>query len=249
VIDRIAPTLRPLDERPVMRQLWRDLLFLHWPIAPAEIQSRLPPGLTVDTFDGIAYIGLVPFSMLGVRPVWSPPVPGLSAFHEVNVRTYAHRNGRDPGVWFFSLDAANPIAVAIARLRWQLPYFNAEIQLQRTGTQIEYTAQRRPGWGGTPAAHTAVIYNPEGTPSASSPGTLEHFLAERYLLYTANPNGRLGIGQVHHTPYPLQPASVIRLEDTLVAAAGFTVPDITPIAHYASGVDVDIYRLRPVTTD
>ena len=129
-IDRVAPTRRP-DQRAVMRQRWADLLFLHWPVAPETLQPLLPPGLTLDTFEGQAYVGLVPFTMTGVRPVWAPPVRWLSNFHETNVRTYVHREGKDPGVWFFSLDAANSIAVRIARAAWKLPYHYARMSLSR----------------------------------------------------------------------------------------------------------------------
>ena len=239
-IDRTAPTLAPTGERVVMRQDWRDLLFLHWTVPASDIQRLLPPGLTVDRFEGQAYIGLVPFTMRNVRPVWSPPVPWLSHFHEVNVRTYVHHNGV-PGVWFFSLDAANPVAVAIARSVWHLPYFHAHMTVSRgAGGAIAYTSTRT-GAGG---AGCDIRYTPTGAPAASLPGTLEHFLAERYLLYAAK-NGRLWRGQVHHTLYPLQAARVETLTDTLVAAAGFAVVG-EPLAHYAGGVDVNIYPLRPL---
>ena len=130
-IDRIAPTRRP-PGRTVMRQQWRDLLFLHWPVPVEQLRPLIPAELAIDTYEGQAYIGLVPFTMRNVRPTWSPPVPPLSHFHEINVRTYVHRQGRDPGVWFFSLDAANPIAVKIARLWFKLPYFYARMRLNKT---------------------------------------------------------------------------------------------------------------------
>jgi uncharacterized protein YqjF (DUF2071 family) len=247
VIDRLTPARRPLSGRMVMRQSWRDLLFLHWPIDPAEIQRMLPDGLTVDLFEGRAYIGLVPFSMRNVRPVGVPAVPYLSHFHEINVRTYVHRDGRDPGVYFFSLDAANRIAVLIARLAWGLPYFNADIRLRREGDQIAYESRRRPGWGATAAARSSVRYAPAGIPGPAAHGTLDHFLVERYLLY-AGVAGALRIGQVHHTPYPLQGATLSALTDTLVASAGIKLPvgagSSPPLVHYASGVDVEIYPLR-----
>ena len=113
-IDRIAPALEP-DQPALMRQDWHHLLFLHWEIPPQELQPLVPPELTIDTFDGIAYVGLIPFTLIGVRPVGVPPLPRVSSFHEVNVRTYVHSGGRDPGVWFFSLDASSAIAVAAAR--------------------------------------------------------------------------------------------------------------------------------------
>ena len=241
-IDRLAPTRRPAGPV-VMHQRWRDLLFLHWPVLPETIQSRLPPGLTADTFDGRAYLGLVPFTMRGVRPSFLPAVPGLSDFPEVNVRTYVHRGGRDSGVWFFSLDAANAIAVAIARTLFKLPYFHARMTVTTADGQIRYQSDRRRPEP-TPAA-CDLLWRPSGDVRPATPGTLAYFLAERYVLYSAA-RGRLYRGRVHHTPYPLQSADVLRLDETLIAAAGFKPPTTPPIVHFAAGVDVHIYPLHRV---
>src|SRR5947199_10426306 len=119
VIDRVAPTLEP-DQPALMRQDWHHLLFLHWEIPPQELQALVPPELTIDTFEGKAYVGLIPFTLSNVRPVLTPPIPWLSKFHEVNVRTYVHRDGRDPGVWFFSLDTSSTLAVEGARAFYNL---------------------------------------------------------------------------------------------------------------------------------
>jgi uncharacterized protein YqjF (DUF2071 family) len=242
-IDRLTPTIRP-PLRASMRQDWHHLLFLHW-VVPAEGLRRLvPPGLDLDLFDGRAYVGLVPFTMTGVRPVWAPAVRGLSDFHETNVRTYVHRAGRDPGVWFFSLDAANPIAVALARARFYLPYYHARMSLtgEPTGA-IRYTSDRLRS-GPTPAS-CAVRATPTGLPAPAVPGTLDHFLAERYFLYAAH-RDRLYRGQVHHAPYPLQHADVTDLDETLLAAAGIERPDAAPLAHYARGVRVEVFALTRV---
>ncbi|HSG72953.1 MAG TPA: DUF2071 domain-containing protein, partial [Planctomycetaceae bacterium] len=123
-IDRISPIIRP-DEKLIGYHTWLDLLFLHWRVPADEIQALLPPELTVDTFEGDAWVGLVPFKMRKIRPWWSPPVPGISNFYETNVRTYVHHRGKDPGVWFFSLDASSSLAVSVARWRWNLNYFKA----------------------------------------------------------------------------------------------------------------------------
>ncbi len=255
-IDRIAPTLRPVG-KPVMKQRWHDLLFLHWEVDPEAIARLLPPGISVDTFDGKAYVGLVPFGMTGVRPVWAPSVPPLSNFLETNVRTYVHRSGSDPGVWFFSLDAANPIAVQIARSKWRLPYFHARMALTRSpadaaalsepraqGEQtLSYRTERK-GNGITPAG-CEVAYTPLSPVAPAHPGTLEHFLVERYILY-ASRNEQLWSGQVHHGAYPVQQAIVHALRETLVAAAGIAHGDEMPLAHYAREVVVDIFPLRPI---
>ena len=134
-VDRIAATKEP-DAPVVMRQNWHHLLFLHWEVPPAELQLLVPPELTIDTFEGKAYVGLIPFTMTGVRPVLTPPLPWISNFHEVNVRTYVHRKSRDPGVWFFSLDASSAIAVAAARAAYKLPYFHSHIEFLASNASV-----------------------------------------------------------------------------------------------------------------
>ncbi len=244
-IDRIAPTRRP-PGRSVMRQNWRKLLFLHWEVDPAQLRPLVPASLDLDLFEGKAYLGLVPFTMTGVRPVWAPAVPGLSNFHETNVRTYVHHRGRDPGVWFLSLDAANAIAVRLARASWHLPYHYARMQLEAgEGDQpkLSYDSERL--WPGPVPARASIRAEATGTPFAAEPGTLEHFLAERYILY-AQKNDRLCSGRVHHTPYPLQTAQVDRCDESLIATAGLSRPDTELLAHYAEGVSVHVFPLKPV---
>lgn len=239
-IDRITPTLRP-DERPVMYQRWRTLLFLHWEVPAEELARLLPPGLTLDTFEGRAFVGLVPFTMQGVRPALLPPFPPLSNFHETNVRTYVHREGKDPGVWFFSLDAANRIAVKLARTWFRLPYHFDTMELKREGSWISYRSERH--WPEPLPGRCAVRCSPGSEVSTSTPGTLQHFLVERYFLYTVH-GGGLWRGQVHHAPYPVRGAEVEGLEESLLAAAGIARPPGAPLAHYSDGVDVDVFRLK-----
>jgi uncharacterized protein len=248
VSDRIGPTREP-RRWPVMRQKWQDLLFVHWPVRAEELRPLVPPRLDLDLFDGTAYIGLVPFTMTGVRPVGLPPVRGLSSFHETNVRTYVHRAGRDPGVWFFSLDAANRIAVALARRLYHLPYYYARMFLDREAASrpddprpILYAGIRgRPD--PRPASYL-IRAIPTGPVRPAQVDTLEHFLVERYLLYSLA-NGRLYRGQVHHRPYPLQSAEIPALDESLLAAAGIRRPDSPPLGHFARGVDVKVYALQP----
>jgi len=242
-IDRITPTRRPA-ERPVMYQRWRTLLFLHWEVPAEELARLLPPGLTLDTFEGRAFIGLVPFTMKGVRPALLPPFPPLSDFHETNVRTYVHREGKDPGVWFFSLDAANRIAVKLARAWFRLPYHFDEMELKREGPWISYRSERQ--WPAPVPARCAVRCSPKAEVSTSEPGTLQHFLVERYFLYTVH-GGGLWRGQVHHPPYPVRGAEVEGLEESLLAAAGLSRPPGPPsLVHFSDGVDVDVFRLKRV---
>jgi uncharacterized protein YqjF (DUF2071 family) len=251
-IDRISPTLRP-DEGAVLKQRWADLLFVHWAVDAAALRARLPAGLELDTFDGRAYIGIVPFTVTGARPTWLPPLPFVSNFHEVNLRTYVHRAGRDPGVWFFALDASNPIVVQTARLLFKLPYRHAEIEMVAEDPEesaaaaadrrrwIRFTSRRVPG----NRPDLDVRYGPAGAPRPASPGTLEHFLVERYILYTES-EGTLYRARVHHEPYPAQAAVVSSLREELLPTIGLARPERPPLAHYASEVHVDVFPLREV---
>lgn len=247
MIDRLAPTNRPL-QKAVMRQRWRDLLFVHWPISAALLRPLVPAALELDLFEGTAYVGLVPFTMTGVRPVGLPAVAGLSNFHETNVRTYVRLPDRDPGVWFFSLEAANAIAVRLARRLFHLPYHYARMYLEHEptpagprGATMLYAGTRH--WPGPVPASYAVRATSVGLAHPATAGTLDHFLVERYILFT-HWKGQLYQGRVHHTPYPLQSAKIHSLDETLLTAAGIERPEITPLAHFASGVDVEVFPLR-----
>lgn len=249
-IDRTSPTRRP-HETAIGYQRWSNLLFVHWRVPAEQIQRLLPARLTVDTWEGDAWVGLVPFYMSGVRPWWSPPVPGISNFCETNVRTYVHLDGQNPGVWFFSLEAAQSLAVRIARRFWNLPYFRAEMSCRRTGDRTSYQSRRL--WPEPSGASTNIVtktgelmqYDP-AHPGKAVPGTLEFFLAERYYLYSVDQRGQLYRGQVHHSPYPLRNADVMALEQTLLPAAGIHPHDKYCHALFSDGVDVEIFRLRDI---
>ncbi|RYG31648.1 DUF2071 domain-containing protein [bacterium] len=223
-----------------MYQRWRSLLFLHFPCAPEEIAELLPPGLDVDTFPDEtgtpkAWVGLVPFRMEGVRYRFLPAAPGLSAFPETNVRTYVHRNGQEPGVWFFSLDAANALACRIARRFFSLPYHEATMAVVEENAHHRYESQR---WLNG-AGHKIEAVFGERLPDAE-PGTLEFFLAERYLLYSSR-GGTLVTGRVFHTPYPLRRATFSGSESLVQAANIQARPFVHVLA--SEGVDVMIYPL------
>ena len=240
--DRLFLRERP-SQRQAMWQEWQTLLFLHWEV-PAEILRPLVPStLDLDLFEGKAYIGLVPFTMKGVRPIGFPHIPALCDFHETNVRTYVHFQGRNPGVWFFSLDAANRLAVLVARHWFKLPYYHAQMEMSQAQNQITYSTVRAP-YERRPA-HLKTRYEVEDGVFFATQGTLDFFLAERYLLYAMQGN-TLYSGQVYHTPYPLQRAKVLMLEESMVQAAGIAHGAEMPLAHYAEGVKVRVYGLQKV---
>lgn len=210
----------PLPRAPwVMRMRWSELLFAHWQVDPDLVQKQLPGGLTVDTFDGAAWVGVVPFLMSDVAPRWCPAVPGLSAFPELNVRTYVMRDEK-PGVWFFSLDAANAVAVRVARATFCLPYMDASMSMvaeDPAGICYDSTRTHR---GEHPAKFRAR-YSGHGDRFQAAPQTLEHWLTARYCLYSSNARGELFRGEIEHPPWTLRQASCEFLENTMGAACGF----------------------------
>jgi uncharacterized protein YqjF (DUF2071 family) len=238
--DRLAQRQRPAE--PVIgRQRWNRLLFGHWAVEPAAIQATLPPGLYVDTFEGTAYVGVVPFRMERVRPAGLPPVPWLSWFLELNVRTYVHDAAGRPGVWFYSLDCNQPIAVALARTFFHLPYEHAAMRCERGPDESwDYTCTRR-GVGGAAAR---FAWRAGGPAAPAAPGTLEFFLVERYLLFAADARGGLHAGRVHHEPYRISRPEVTAWSAGPVAQAGLAVagPPVSWLA--AEAVDVSIFPLR-----
>jgi hypothetical protein len=227
-----------------MAQTWHDLLFAHWPLPVAALQALLPQGLAVDTFDGEAWVGVVPFRMSGIRLRATPALPWVSAFPELNLRTYVTRAGK-PGVWFFSLDAANPLAVAVARRWFHLPYFRARMRCASSGADaIEYASVRR--HAGAPAAELVARYRPCAPVERARPGSLEHWLTERYRLYAADRRGALFEGEIHHAPWPLQRAEWELERDTLSATLGIEIPERAPLLHFARRLDVAIWAPKRV---
>lgn len=238
MIDRITPTRRPAGKVQGY-QRWRDLLFLHWTVPEPALRALVPAALQIDTYGGNAYVGLVPFMMLGVRPAWLPERLGFD-FLETNLRTYVHVDGRDPGVYFFSLEAASWLAVHAARLGWGLPYHHARMRMDKADGCVAYESRRRSG----SEPRLAVRYRVGRELGASAPGTLEHFLFERYLLHVVR-GSSLRTGQVHHTPYPVWTAEIEECSDEIMAAGGLPAPARPPeLCHYSPGVDVEIFALR-----
>ena len=228
-----------------MRQWWGKLLFMHWPVAVSALRPLVPPQLSIDTFDGQAWVGVVPFTMWGVRASLAPPVPGLNAFHELNVRTYVHHRGV-PGVWFHSLDINSAVATWGARQFFYLPYNHAEMSLRRRGNRIDY-ASTRIQRDAPPAAFRADWTFHEPLPR-SEPDSLEFFLTERYCLYTVD-RDQLYRCRIHHEPWPLRAAEVGAYESTMLEALGVNTPTGAPLLHYAEELKVDIWPLLRVEQD
>lgn len=227
----------------VMHQTWRDLLFLHWTWDPGDLQSRLPEGLHLDTFDGRAFLGVVPFFMDAIRPSFLPAVPGLSWFMELNMRTYVYSDDGTPGVWFFSLDCNQAVAVKTARTFFSLPYFHSRMKtVQEHDGTIRYTSRRA---GQDRESH--YRYRPEGPASPAPKESLEAFLLERYWLFTRRKD-RLYRGQVHHEPYAAwRVHSEASSMDPLFAANGFQTPRRPPDHTIGSpGVHVEVFGLQTV---
>jgi len=223
-----------------MRQNWGKLLFMHWPIDVKLLRPLIPEPLAIDSFDGKAWIGVVPFTMWGIRASFLPPIPGTSAFHELNVRTYVTFNGF-PGVWFFSLDAANRLAVWGARQFYYLPYFNARMSLDQTGNSIHYSSIRHDSRGAPAALKTTWSIGEPLPPS--TPGSIESFLTERYCLYSEH-NGRLYRSEIHHQRWPLRQAEVAGLKSSMIECHGLPTPESEPLLHYCEEISVDIWRLK-----
>jgi uncharacterized protein len=195
----------------------------------------VPPGLELESFEGQAWVGVTPFAMSGVHPRWLPSLPWVSAFPELNVRTYVTAGGK-PGVWFFSLDAGNPLAVRLARWTFGLPYYDARMSLKRVNGGIEYQSTRTHRGG--PAATFGGRYRPVGPVHRSGPGSLEHWLTERYCLYAMDREGTLYRGEIHHAPWPLQAGEAEVATNTMAGAAGIELPPIAPHVMFAGRLDV-----------
>jgi uncharacterized protein len=206
---------------------WHELLFLHWPVRPDLIRPMIPRRLDLDTFDGWCWIGVVPLRMTGVRPRY---LPMPLAFPELNVRTYVKTPGRS-GVWFFSLDAASWIAVRAARAWYGLPYYDARMSVQIEGDAVRYQSTRI-HHRAAPAEFSAS-YRPTAPVYCAAPGTLDHWLTERYCLYVAGNRDRIFYGDIHHETWPLQPAEVELRANTMTRQIGVELPDTKPISHFA----------------
>jgi len=226
----------------VMTQVWHDLLFAHWPVETTRLRPLIPERLSVDTFDGQSWVAVVPFRMTGIRLRGTPTLPGLSCFPELNVRTYVTCEEK-PGVWFFSLDAGNPLAVAIARRWFHLPYFRAQMQCLERDGWMEYRSRRADG--ASRAASLAGRYRARGPARAPQPGSLEYFLTERYCLYAADRRGHLVRAEIHHSPWPLQGAEAEFTSNTMTASLDIPLR-AAPLLHFSKRQEVLVWPPRQI---
>lgn len=243
IFDEVSHRPWPIPNgRWVIEQKWHDLLFAHWRMPKELLRQHVPAGLELDTHQGQAWLGVVPFRMQGVKLRYAPALPGMSQFSELNVRTYVKHGGK-PGVWFFSLDAASPLAVIVARAWFHLPYYHARMSCEGRAGWIEYACERT--HRGSVSAILRGKYRPEGEMFHTQRGTLEHFLTERYCLYSADTEGNLMRSEIHHPPWDLQFAKAEFAENSMAAGLGITLP-LPELLHFSRRQDVVVWPLRPV---
>jgi uncharacterized protein YqjF (DUF2071 family) len=217
-----------------MTQTWHDLLFAHWPLDVRALRAKVPPAFDIDVFDGTAWLSIVPFHMTNVAPRGVPAFPWISEFPELNVRTYVRVDDK-PGVYFFSLDAGNVLAVHAARSLLNLPYYSAAMSVTPNGGTIHYDSRR------DERSSTAIFtanYRPAAPSFEAVSGSLEYFLTERYCLYNLDRRGAPYRLEIHHPPWALQPAVAEFARNTMADAAGLFLPHISPLLHFSRRQDM-----------
>jgi uncharacterized protein len=235
ILQEVSHRPWPMPDKPwVMTQSWHDLLFAHWRVDHRTLRGKVPPEFELDVFDGASWLGIVPFHMTNVAPRGIPSLPWISEFPELNVRTYVRVDDR-PGIYFFSLDAGSRLAVRAARAILNLPYHSASITVRLYGGRVEYESRRR---GSGPQARLSVAYRPAGDRFQAFEGTLEHFLTERYCLYNLDREGVPYRLEIHHPPWPLQPAVADFAHNTMDDAAGLSAEDMKPLLHFSKRQDM-----------
>lgn len=237
LLDQTSHRTAPLPPSPwIMLQKWHDLLFAHWAMPPEQVRPLVPPELELDVRDGQAWVGVIPFWMSGIRARGVPPLPGLSSSPELNVRTYVRYRGI-PGVYFWSLDIASHVAVWGARTFYHLPYFYASMSIKNTGEQLSYTCSRMEK---PQPAEFRGRYGPTSPPRQREQGSIEHFLSERYCLYTIH-NGQVLRAYIHHLPWPLQDADAQIEVNTMAQATGIHLPAAKPLLHFSRDLEVLVW--------
>jgi uncharacterized protein len=235
ILNEVAHRPWPMPDTPwVMTQTWHDLLFAHWPVDAGALRERVPSEFDLDLFNGTAWLAVVPFHMTNVAPRGVPSLPWISEFPELNVRTYV-RVDDQPGIYFFSLDAGSTLAVQAARTLLNLPYYAATMSVRPHEDKIEYDSRRQDGFR---EASFSARYRPIGAPFQAITGTLEYFLTERYCLYNLDHRSAPYRLQIHHPPWPLQPAEAELTLNTMADAAGVSLPDMMPLLHFSKRQDM-----------
>ena len=236
------PFALPQGKPWVMAQSWQRLLFAHYRVPFDALREKIPPQLEIDTYDGEAWISIVPFLMNHVHLRDIPPFSTTGRFPELNVRTYVKHNGK-AGVWFFSLDAASWLAVWIARLTFRLPYFHAKMSISQDGDTVTYTSERTHRH--SPSANFHATYRPIAPPQDYAEGSLDRWLSDRYVLYSGDEK-QVYIGHINHVPWGLQPAEAEFIEDDMARAANIPLLDTQPLLHYVHQLDVIAWAIEPV---
>src|SRR5580704_5443941 len=229
------PPLASANQTRLMQQCWYDLLFAHWPLPTESLRHLVPPELPLDTFDGYCWVSVTPFHMTNRARVRA--LPFTSRFRELNCRTYVNIGG-EPGVFFFSLDASSRLAVWGARTFYHLPYHFAQMRADKWGEEIDYSSLRG-------SVRFEARYRPVAPVKLATRGTLEHWLTERYCLYTVH-KGQVFRGDIHHLPWPLQPAEAEIGVNTIAEAAGALLPDIKPLLAFSGELKVLIWPLKRI---
>ena len=236
-LELVSPEPFPLTRRPVLRQRWTELAYFHWPYDPAVVQRLLPDGVRVDTYDGAAWVGLIPFEMRDVQLGRTPPLPWLGSFIEINVRTYVIDPAGRRAVWFFSLDVPRAVIVTVARTVFALPYCWSDAHHTRISDRHRYAMTRR--WPHSPRPTADIRFTVGDPMDDASVGELEHFVTARWALLTMR-RGAASYGRVRHQRWPLHRVHDVSINQDVIEAAGLPAPNGTPHALYSPGVDVEI---------
>jgi uncharacterized protein YqjF (DUF2071 family) len=240
-IDRLSIRKRPRDRTPIMQQTWGKLLFMHWRLPFDALRRAVPDQLSIDTYDGEAWVSVTPFTIWGMRASFLPPVPGFSEMHELNVRTYVHYKGV-PGIYFFSLDASSALAVLGARTFFLVPYFTAGMSLKQRGRRIDYHSRRT--HANAPRAEFDASYEFGDLLGESRPGSLEFFLAERYCFYTVSDSGGVYRCRINHAPWKLRDATISPFKSSMIESHRLPTPTDAPLLHYSEELIVDVWTLE-----
>ncbi|MBS4174515.1 DUF2071 domain-containing protein [Bacillus sp. FJAT-49736] len=229
------------SKRWIMRQSWRNVLFLHWPIPPEKLRPHIPSILQIDTFNGSAWLGIILFVIEGIFPFGLSSVSLTPKFPEINVRTYVTYNGK-PGIYFMSIDVENWASLKIAKRWYRLPYKSAQISLRKEKQTYSFQSIRK--GNENPSISFKGEFGPVSEVYYAKEGTLDHWLTERYCLYSSNNVGNIYCGEIHHRPWPLQKAEIEMVRNTLFIPFNLDFPKVKPIAHFSTGVDSLMWNIK-----